>query len=63
MALPISTWALIAGLVASGTTIVLARTTTLSSEMPAAVLWLGTWAALFVVQAAWWALRRSRQQS
>jgi hypothetical protein len=63
MSLPISTWALIAGLVAGAATIVLSRVTNLSAQLPPAVVWLGIWAALFVVQAAWWALRRKRQHS
>ena len=41
MKLPISTWALIAGLGAAGTTLVLLRVTTLPSQVPTAVLWLG----------------------
>ncbi len=61
MAIPISTWALIAGLGAAVTTVVLLRVTTLSAQVPPAVLWLGIWATLFVIQATWWALRRKRQ--
>ena len=63
MKLPISTWALIAGLGAAGTTLVLSRVTPLSSQVPPAVLWLESWATLFVIQATWWALRRKRQHS
>jgi hypothetical protein len=58
MALPISTWALIAGLLAGVVVILWPRT---SGEMPAAVVWLAAWAVLFVTQAvAWWALKRRR---
>ena len=63
MTLPISTWALIAGLGAAAITLVLLRVTTLSAQVPPAVLWLGAWATLFVIQAAWWALRRKRQHT
>lgn len=63
MAIPISTWALVAGLGAAATTALLLRDTTLSAQLPPAVLWLGAWATLFVIQAAWWALRRRRQHS
>jgi len=63
MAIPISTWALIAGLGAAGATALLLRATTLSAQVPPAVLWLAAWATLFVIQAAWWTLRRTRQRS
>ena len=63
MTLPIPTWALIAGLGAATITIVLAFTTVLPPDVPPAVVWLGTWAVLFVCQAAWWAFRRLRQHS
>jgi hypothetical protein len=61
MRLPISTWALIAGLAASGVTILSPRVIAL--PVPLTVLWLGTWAALFTLQAAGWALfRRTNTQ-
>jgi hypothetical protein len=63
MALPLSTWALIAGLGAAAATVLLLRTTSLSTRVPPAVLWLGAWATLFVIQAAWWVLRRKRHHS
>ena len=63
MALPISTWALIAGLGAAAATVLLLRTTSLSTQVPPAVLWLGAWATLFVIQAGWWSLRRKRHHS
>jgi hypothetical protein len=59
MALPISTWALVAGVGASAVTILFGRGL-LSPEVPQGVLWLGAWAALFAVQAASWALTRRR---
>ena len=62
MTLPISTWALIAGLGAAVATALLLRATALSAQVPPAVLWLTAWATLFVIQAGWWALRRRRQQ-
>jgi hypothetical protein len=52
--MPISTWALVAGLVAGGVTILSPRVIAL--PVPPAVLWLGTWASLLVLQAGWWAL-------
>jgi len=58
MTLPISTWALVAGLLAVVVTILLPRVTAVPAEIPPAVVWLAAWATLFVIQAAWWALRR-----
>ena len=58
---PISTWALIAGVLAGGVTILLSCTAAIPTEMPPAVVWLGTWATLFVLQAGWWALNRRRK--
>jgi hypothetical protein len=55
MAIPISTWALVAGVVAGAVTILFGRTV-FNPDVPQAVLWLGAWAALFVAQAASWAL-------
>ena len=54
MRLPIPTWALIAGLGASGITILASRF--LAVPGPLTVLWLGVWAALFILQFAYWAL-------
>jgi hypothetical protein len=61
MALPISTWALVAGLAASGLTILLSRAV-LPTDWPPAVLWLGAWGTLFALQAGWWALFRRRAE-
>jgi hypothetical protein len=55
MAIPISTWALVAGVVAGAVTILFGRTL-LNPEVPQSVLWLGAWGALFIAQAASWAL-------
>jgi hypothetical protein len=63
MAIPIATWALIAGLGAAGITVFLVLSTTLSQQAPPAVLWLAAWATLFSIQAAWWTLRRKDQRS
>jgi hypothetical protein len=58
--LPISRWALVAGLLAGGVTILLVRAAAIPTATPPAVVWLGMWATLFVLQAAWWALSRKR---
>ena len=60
-ALPISTWALVAGILAGGVTILLSRNAAIPTVMPPAVVWLGAWATLFVLQAGWWALTRKRK--
>lgn len=57
MPLPISTWALIAGVVASAVTILFGRAV-LNPDVPKAVFWLGAWGALFATQAASWMLSR-----
>ena len=59
MAIPISTWALIAGVVASGVTILFGRAI-LNPDVPKAVLWLAAWGALFAAQAASWTFTRNR---
>jgi hypothetical protein len=59
MAIPISTWALVAGGVAAAVTILFGRTM-FNPDVPLAVLWLGAWAALFVAQAASWTILRKR---
>jgi len=59
MAIPVSTWALVAGLAASAVTIF--GRALLSPDVPLSVLWLGAWAALFSAQAASWALSRKRK--
>jgi hypothetical protein len=58
MRFPLSTWALIAGVGASGITILSPRF--LAFPMPLTVLWLGTWATLFMLQAVYWVLFRRR---
>ncbi len=59
MAIPISTWALVAGVAASAVTVLFGRTL-LNPDVPQSVLWLGAWAALFAAQAASWAVIRKR---
>jgi len=57
MSLPISTWALIAGVVASAVTVIFSGTV-LNPAVPKAVFWLGAWGASFAAQAASWMLLR-----
>ncbi len=61
MAIPISTWALVAGVTSSAVTILFGRGL-LSPDVPLTVFWLGAWAALFAAQAASWAVL-SRKRS
>jgi hypothetical protein len=58
MAIPLSTWALVAG-VASAVTVVFGRAL-FNPEVPGAIVSLFMWAALFATQAASWALSRKR---
>ena len=55
---PPTLWPLVAGLAAAAVTILVSRFNTLPPDMPPAVVFLGTWAVLLVLQAAWWVLRR-----
>ena len=57
MAIPISTWALVSGVVASAVTVLFGRAL-INPEVPMSLVWLGAWAALFASQAASWALSR-----
>jgi len=59
MAIPISTWALVAGVVAGVVTVLFGRAV-IHPEVPVAVVWLGAWGALFLAQAVSWALLRKR---
>jgi hypothetical protein len=60
MAIPISTWALVSGVVASAMTILFGRAL-INPEVPMSVVWLGAWVALFTAQATSWALSRVPQ--
>ena len=57
MAIPLTTWTLVAGVVAAGITLLAPRAL---DPLPPTVVWLSAWAVLMTVQAAWWALRRKR---
>jgi hypothetical protein len=55
--LPISTGALVAGLLASAVTMTFASRV---AHVPPAVVWLATWACVLVTQVAVWAVFRRR---
>lgn len=57
MAIPIPTWALVSGVIASALTLLFGRAL-INPEVPMSVVWLGAWGALFAAQAASWALSR-----
>ena len=58
MAIPISMWALVAGVGASAA-LIFGRAV-FNPEVPTTVLWLAAWGALLAAQAASWALTRTR---